>query len=317
MRSPKHPPSRERGLSWLLLVVALATSAWVVWRSRLHGHLPTATGKLDLLSVVPQGPGLLVTADVGALSPEVALNLMRAGGGALLGLRELCGFEPLLGLRRVAFAMPFRAEASGAAADFALIADTSLAPEPVLRCAEAVIQKRGGKPVRSSLGAFTSVRDQAKPIGEVAIRGDGLFVLSGGQYFRDVIDAAGGASVGDEASRLRSRVHLGIRRRLEPSQLAITLLPGPSLPLPGVQALGLGLEVSSDVKLRGFVGCPTAPECVQARQLLDRLKVDGAREPGLSGLASLSFAQHGAQLIVTGSLPREQLGPLLTQLLSP
>jgi hypothetical protein len=317
MRSPNPLPSRERGVSWLLLVVALAASGWVVWRSKLQAHLPSATRRLDLLSVVPQGPGLLVTADVGALSSEVALELMRAGGGALLGLREQCGFEPLLGLRRVAFATPFRSEASGAAADFALIADTSLEPEPVLRCAEQVIQKRGGKPVRSSLGAFTSVRDQAKPIGEVAIRGDGLFVLSGGQYFRDVLDAANGASVGDEASRLRTRVHLGVRRRLEPSQLAVTLLPGPNLPLPGVQALGLGLEVSSDVKLRGFVGCSTAPECVQAQQLLERLKADVAREPGLSGLASLSFAQHDAQLIVTGRLPREQLGPLLTQLLSP
>jgi hypothetical protein len=317
MRSPKPLPSRERGLSWLLLVVALGASAWVVWRSKLHAHLPTTEQKLDLLSVVPPGPGLLVTADVGALSPEVALDLMRAGGGALLGLREQCGFEPLLGLRRVVFAMPFRAEPSGAAADFALIADTSLEPEPVLRCAEQVIQKRGGKPVRSRLGPFTSVRDQAKPIGEMAIRDDGLFVLSGGQYFRDVIDAASGSAGGDEASQLRTRVHLGVRRRLEPAQLAITLLPGANLPLPGVQALGLGLEVGSNVKLRGFVGCPTAPECAQAQQLLERLKADGAREPGLSGLASLSVVQQGPQLHVTGTLPRAQLGPLLTQLLSP
>lgn len=316
MRSPNALPSRERGLSWLLLVVALAASAWVVWRSKLHAHLPSAEQKLDLLSVVPQGAGLLVTADVGALSPEVALDLMRAGGGALLGLRDQCGFEPLLGLRRVAFAMPFRSEAS-AAADFALIADTSLEPEPVLRCAEQVIQERGGKPVRSSLGAFTSVRDQAKPIGEMAIRDDGLFVLSGGQYFRDVIDAANGSPGGDAAAQLRTRVHLGIRRRLEPSQLVITLLPGANLPLPGVQALGLGLEISNDVKLRGFVGCPTAPECAQAQQLLERLKADGAREAGLSGLASLSVVQQGAELHVTGSLPRQQLGPLLTQLLAP
>ena len=112
-------------------------------------------------------------------------------------------------------------------------------------------------------------------------------------------------------------MHLGVRRRLEPSQLAITLLPGANLPLPGVQALGLGLVVSNGVKLRGFVGCPTAPECAQAQQLLERLKADGAREPGLSGLAALNIAQQEAQLHVTGTLPREQLGPLLTQLLAP
>jgi len=319
MTSPKLLPSRERGLNWLLLVAALVASAWVVWRSRTLGRAlqPEASHEVDLLSVVPQGPELLVTADVGALSPAVALDLLRAGGGALLGLREQCGFEPLLGLRRVAFAMPFRAAAGDAPPDFALIADTSLEQEPVLRCAEAVIQKRGGKPVRSSLGRFTSVRDQAKPIGEVAIRADGLFVLSGGQYFRDVIDAANGAGPADEASRLRTRLHLGIRRRLGPSQLAITLLPGKSLPLPGVQALGLGLEIANDVQLRGFVGCPTTAACASAQQLLEHLKTDGAREPGLSGLASLAIAQQEAQLEVAGRLPREQLAPLLSQLLAP
>jgi len=296
-----------------LLVVAVAVSVVLARRAKLHAvHAPT---ELDLIGAIPQGPELLITAEVAALSPAVALDLLRAGGGALLGLRELCGFEPLLALKRVVFAMPFRADA--APADFALIADTSLSPEPALGCAEAVIRKRGGTPVRSQLGRFTSVRDQGKPLGEVAIRGDGLFVLSGGQYFRDVIDAANGAVLGDDGARLRTRLHRGMRRRLAPSQLIATWLPGAGLPLPGVRALGLGLEVQSDVRLRGFVGCASTAACGDARQLLERVKSDIARDSGVAGLDSLQVEQHEVELDVSGRLPPEQLGPLLTQLLSP
>lgn len=315
MSTPPPKPSGERPLSWLLLVVALAASVLLVRRAKQHAA-PLAS-EVDILSVVPLGPELLVTADVAALSPAVALELLQAGGGALLGLRDICGFEPLLGLRRVAFAVPARSQAAPGASDFAFIAQTSLEIEPVLRCAEAVIRKRGGQPVRSSLGRFTSVRDQGKPLGEVAIRDDGLFVLSGGQYFRDVVDAANGAALGDDAARLRTQVHVGIRRRLAPSVLAVTLLPGPSLPLPGVQALGLGLDVGQDVRLRGFVGCAAAAACADAHRLIEQVKGDLARDTGLSGLQSLSVAEHGVELDVSGRLPREQLAPLLSQLLAP
>jgi len=316
MTSPQRQPSGERGLNWALLLLAMAASVWLARRAK--PQLPEAASARDLLAAVPAGPGLLITVEVGALSPGVALELLKTGGGALLGLREVCGFEPLLALRRVAFAMPFRAGTAEDNGDFALIAETSLEPEPVLRCAEAVMRKRGGQPVRSRLGTFTSVRDRGKPLGEVAIRADGLFVLSGGQYFRDVVDAANGAVVGDEASRLRTQLHLGMRRRLEPSQLVATLLPGASLPLPGVRALGVGLDLQGgDVHLRGFVGCVSSAACDDARQLLERVKGDVVRDGGLSGLASLSIEQREVELDVTARLPREQLGPLLTQLLSP
>ncbi len=308
----------ERRFSWLLLVAALTASVWLVRRAQQHpSPTPQPPRELDLVSAVPPGPELLVTADVAALSPAVRLELLHAGGSALLGLGELCGFEPLLGLRRIAFAMPFRGAHAEGAADFALVAATSLEPEPVLRCAEAVIRKRGGTAVRSNLGRFTSVRDQQKPIGEVAIRADGLFVLSGGQYFRDVIDAANGASLGDQAARLRSQVHAAIRRRLAASQLAVTLLPGAGLPLPGVQALGLGLELERDVRLRGFVGCPSPAGCGAARELLERIKADLATDSRLAGLASLTINERDGELELAGRLPKEQLAPLLTQLLSP
>ena len=307
----------DRRVVWALLLAALLVSGWLIQRAKQRGAAGRDPSPVELLGCVPAGPSLLVTADLSQLGPAAAVELLAAGGGALLGLRELCGFEPLLALRRVAFATPYQDATAQGAADFALIADTSLEQEPVLRCAEAVIKKRGGRPVRSRLGAFVAVRDQAKPLGEVAIRADGLFVLSGGQYLRDVIDAAGGAVTGDDAARLRSRVHAGIRHKLGASQLALTLLPGASWPLPGVQALGLGLSIQRELSLRGFVGCQTAASCAEARPLIENMKTELAKEPTVSGLASLRVEQHDAQLELSGTLPREQLGPLLTQLISP
>jgi hypothetical protein len=299
--------------TWLLLLVALAATGWVVLRTTRSAHAPAAAA--DLLSAVPTGPALLVTADVSALGEAAALDLLRAGGGALLGLRETCGFEPLLALRQLAFVVP-RTE-PGQSPDFALIARTTLEQEPVLRCAEAVIRKRGGKPVRSSVGKFRSVRDQQKPLGEVAIRADGLFVLSGGQYFRDVVDAASGSFVADAEARKRAALHASVRQKLATSQLVLTALPGPLLSLPGVNVFGFGLAVGKDLQLRGYVDCMSASGCGEAHNLLTHLLPEAAKEPGLSGLGNVNVEQHEAKLEVSGHLPREQLGPLVTQLLSP
>jgi hypothetical protein len=313
MTSPKPEPAGEQRLTWLVLLVALAAAAWLVQRARPRA---LEAPRLDLVSIVPNGPELLLTVDVESLGTAATDELLRAGGSALLGLREQCGFEPLLGLRRVAFATPQPA-AGQAAGDFALIAETSLQQDPVLRCAEAVIRKRGGQPVRSTLGAFTSVRDQSKPLGEVAMRADGLFVMSGGQYFRDVIDAAGGIVGGDEAARLRTQVHVAMRRKLLPSQLVFTLIPGSTATLAGVKALGLGLAVKRELEVRGFVGCGSTAACGDARELALHLKDELARDSSVSGLASLSIVQEQQQLVVSGHLPRAQLAALLSQLIAP
>jgi len=315
MTSPKQEPAGERRVTWLLLLLALAASVWLMRRPGAQTAAANAALGLDLESVVPPGPALLVTADVESLGRGAAQELLRAGGGALLGLREQCGFEPILGLRRVAFAMPFRGQTRDAG-DFALIAETSLDPQAVLACAESLIRKRGGQPGRSSLGAFTSVRDQAKPLGEVAMRADGLFILSGGQYFRDVLDTAGGSASGDEAARLRMQIHLGLRRKLAPSQLQLTFIPGERWPVPGVRALGLGLEVKDDLELRGFIACADAA-CTDARELLRHWKDDLARDPSVSGLSSLSVVQQHQQLLLSAQLPRKQLAALLSQLVAP
>src|SRR5882724_7602172 len=117
----------ERRSTWLLLLAAVAVAVWLVSHAKPRASL--APSGVDLLSVVPSGPELLVTADLASLDGATARDLLRAGGNALLGLQVECGFEPLLGVKRVALAVPFRANPEQGLADFALIAETSLKQE--------------------------------------------------------------------------------------------------------------------------------------------------------------------------------------------
>jgi hypothetical protein len=299
MTSRSAVPAGVGRLSWLLLVLAVLASAALIRESgRARSKL---RAEVDVTLAVPAGPALLVTLDVAALPPRTTRELLGAGQGKLLGLRELCGFEPLLGLRQLALVMPVASAGEGA--DFALLATTNLEPEPVLRCAEAVIRKRGGAPVRSQLADFDSVRDRSKPLGELAIRKDGLLVLSGGNYFRAVVDAASGAEAPDEAARLRNMMHANVRRKLGSNQLLLSALGG-AVPLPGVQVVGVGLSVGRDVQVRGAIYCAAAAECHRAAELMRSLVAELAPATGLS---KLQLVEQGAELKLAGRLELTEL----------
>jgi hypothetical protein len=309
--------SEEKGrgvqlVSAVLLVVGIVLAVWLSGRARQPRRgVEQRVAATDPLLLVPAGPRLLISADVASLMKVAASDLARLGGDKLLGLGQTCGFEPMLSLRRAVFAMPF------GGGDFAVIADTSIEQERGLKCAELVIQKRGGSAGRAKLGAFTSVRDLSKPLGEVAMRADGLFVLSGGQYFRDVMDAASGTVKADEAAKLRTQLHHSVRDKLGEAELELTLLPEASSVLRGVVAVGLALRIQSDITLRGLVACASPEACGQARGVIENTKTELAKEPGLSGLASLRVIEQGDRLELSAHLPREQLGPLLAQLVTP
>lgn len=300
--------------AWLLLLVSLACALWLARRGA--AERPATEPSREPLSLVPPGARLLVSVDVASLTRVAGPELLRLGGDKLLGLRDTCGFEPLLSVQRAVLAMP-AGDAGERASDFALIAATSLDVEQGLRCAERVIAKRGGKPARSRLGAFTSVRDASKPSGEVALRSDGMFVLSGGRYFRDVMDAASAPPSADEAATLRTQLHHSLRRKLGAAELQLTLLPEAASPLRGVMALGLAVRLGSDLSLRGVVACVSPAACAAAQELADGARRELSREPGLSGLSNVRIQQAGDRLELSGRLPREQLVPLLAQLLAP
>jgi hypothetical protein len=151
----------------------------------------------------------------------------------------------------------------------------------------------------------------------VALRSDGLFVLSGRPYSREVMAAAAGTAAHDSAALLRGEIHRKLRRELGPAQVVVTLLPDAGLPLPGVQALGLALQVGREIVLRGRVYCASPEACHDARELVDATLTDLASEPGLAALRSASMQRHSGRLEVQARLSRQELAPLLRQLLTP
>ena len=307
MSSASPARSGERVVHWLLLVVAMVAVGVLVRRGMQRS--PTASGRVDPAAIVPPGPQLLVTADVEALADVAGPQLLKAGVGSLLGLKELCGFEPLLAMRRVAFAMP---EGSS---DFAFIAETTVSSEQVLRCAELTMKKRGGSPVRTRLGRFVSVHDQARPVGEVAIRDDGLFLLSGGKYFRQVLDQAAAATPTDAQARQREQLHRVVRTRLGTNQVnvsSVTLEPHPDPA--GLRSFGIAVEVSKRTRIRGYVGCDTEKACTDAVSTAESLRQALAKDPLFAPLTGVRLAQNGAELLAEGEIANEQLAPMLAKL---
>ncbi len=150
-----------------MLLLALAASVWLMRRPGARTAAVSGALGLELVSVVPPGPGLLVTADVRTprqrRRPGAAA---RRRGAPCSGCASSVVSSRSWGLRRVGVRHAVRGDA-GYAGDFALIAETSADREAVLACAEKLIHKRGGQPVRSSLGSIQAPsRDREKPLGE-------------------------------------------------------------------------------------------------------------------------------------------------------
>ncbi len=304
---------REGVLHWLLLVAAAAAAVVVALGGQ--GRRPVAALAVEPLAAVPLGASLLVTVDVTALAGVLPREALQVAGEGLLGLGDTCGFEPLLSIQRAAFSMPFQSQASSEHADFALIAATTLKEQPLADCAEALIRKRGGAPVRSRIGRYLSVRDAGKPLGGVALRADGLLVLSGGQYFRDVVDPPRGARPRDEAAHLRGELHAELRRRLGPAEVLVTFLPGPAFSVPDLEFLGFSLKVERELRLRGLVGCRSHSACIATKLSLERLKGELVGDLGVAALAELKVEQRELQLELAVTFPRSELGVLLKQAL--
>jgi hypothetical protein len=192
--SSSTPGATRLGVA-LAFVAALGVAAYFVGRAKTSD--PGSTGlasaplRLELGDAIPLDTTVVVSVDLSKL------RATRFGAG-LLGqdrqvegvgrLRELCGFDPLERVRELAVVVPAREDA-----DFALIAVGELATDPIVECASKLIERRGGQPLRSSIGGFVTVRDASSidGEGELAVR-PGMLLLGGGAYLRTLVDTAEG-----------------------------------------------------------------------------------------------------------------------------
>lgn len=211
-------------LALLGVLVALAVALGLRGTSSLPPPRP---------SVEPDGSELLLP-DAALLATFDLRELRRSAWGraSLDRLAELhagpaeesCARRELEGVERIHLAV--RAElAADAAPSVAVVADGKLAAEPVLRCARALTLGRQGDPVLSALGSFATLRDR-RAEGELAVRDGGPLILSGGTYFRELVDRAQGLVPAEPS--LLEQLHRALRTESggAPLRLSWVLKPG-------------------------------------------------------------------------------------------
>lgn len=329
----------ERAIHLGLLISALALAAWV-FGTHAHDAAPGASlarpnPPTSPLSVLPPGSAFVLSADVARLEqaplgPFLAERLGHLGRASDLG--KLCGFDPLTRLSQLALAVPAASEASQQHADdFGIVATGRFSAAEITRCASAAIAQRGGEAALSTLGSFSSVRDRKGSGGEVASK-DGLLIVSGGSYFRELLDAADGNAREHEAGR--DARHAALRRALGSGDIVATWLLSDGWfervsgetsarlsPLSAVKALGARLIISEDVRISVLLECADADGAQRIATLIGDMRTSPgslALAPALSGAARrIELSPLGAELRLSLTLSQDELGALFDALSGP
>lgn len=312
--SRRRAGSSTPGARWLwaalLAVSALGVAAYFVGRGRasdpgLHERAP-APRALQLGDAIPFDTTVLLTVDLSKLRST-------RFGESLLGrdrqvegvgrLRELCGFDPLELVRELAVVVPARQDA-----DFAVIAVGAFASEPIVDCASRLIARRGGQPLRSSLGNFVTVRDAASTEGEgeLAVR-PGMLLLGGGAFLRTLVDTAEGrlprmgegaahtelrALLGSELTAVATLVLTPAQRELIREELAETTSAIPRT-LGRVRAAAVGLRLEGE-KLHATATVVSDDEASAAAllELVGSLRSEAADSPAAAVLGTAELLRR-------------------------
>ena len=195
------------------MAAVIAAIAFVIGLVRL---LPASRASAPALAMIPPGPAFVLTLDVAQLKQSQLENLLRKHFSELGGLGQRCGFEPVQYVKDLAIAVPGAGNTLDALGidDFGVVAMGPMSRSKVLRCAEHSIVDRKGEPVQTRIGKFSTIRDQRKKGGELAIRDGGPLILSGGNYFRELLDAAESSRPGSGAAASRDALHAELRQKL-------------------------------------------------------------------------------------------------------
>lgn len=335
----------ERSIHFGVLAAAVLACGWVFGTQRATapaGDPPARTrpaaSEPSLLAVIPAGSALVLTADVKALQRAPLGGLVTQGLSRVRGtaaLAGVCGFDPLTRLDRLAISVPSaELAAQEHPEDFGIVAQGRFTAEEIMRCARAVIAQRGGEALETRLGPFRTLRDR-KTSGEFAAR-DGWLIVSGGSYFRDLLDAAQGHAMhASSENQARDARHAELRRSLGPGTIVATWLLGERWfervagedgnarlsPLASLRALGAHIDVSDDARVRIILDCADEAGAARVAGLLAELRASLHAlplDPALSSLAErLRVSQSGARLSLGVDPSAAELSALVGLLLGP
>jgi hypothetical protein len=290
-----------------------------------------------VLSLIPSGSAFVLTANVRQLqhAPLGELLSQRLGRAASTAdFVKVCGLDPLARLDQLALAIP----SAGLVAqehpeDFGIVAQGRFSAAEILRCASAVIAARGGEAVETELGKFRSVRDR-KQTAEIAAQ-DGTLIVSGGSYFRELLDTAQGRAGtkrdGRDARHAELRLALGAGN----GTIVATWLLGEHWfdrvagddsnarlsPLSALTAVGAHIDVGDSLRVLLLLDCADSEGAARMARLLSELRGSLHAlplDPALSGLAErVSVSQTGGRLKLAVDPTAAELNALLGLLLGP
>jgi hypothetical protein len=185
--------------------------------------------------------------------------------------------------------------------------------------------------VHSKLDSFDTVRDRNGSSGEIAAK-DGLLVVSGGNYFRELLNAAEGVLGNLTQQSARGLQHAELRQALGPGPLLATWLLGEGWfervagsdanarlsPLSALKQLGARVNVGETAQLLVLLECTNSAGAEGVATLLrdlqsslDALPLD----PALRAIAKrITFSQKEARLRLELELSRAELSPVLAAL---
>jgi hypothetical protein len=218
-------------LHWLLFVLLMLLSAWLVSRQRAArsenagrtlGAVPAkAKASKPIQGLVLPDAALIASLDLGTLRRNVWGRALLEQLLAREAKTEPCARSVLGEVERLVLAIP-SASSVNADPEFAVLAEGNLRALPVLECARRLLSARSGEPTQSRQGTFQCLRDQ-RGRGQLAVRDGGPLILSGGSYFRTLLARAEG---GPTQNGPREERHSTLRRELGPAPFLLTwLLP--------------------------------------------------------------------------------------------
>lgn len=313
-------------LAVLLTLVTLAAVWMLTGREKSLSKAP-AVRAADLLHIALPSAALAATVDVTALA-ESPLGRALLAQAASAAAREPngCAKRLLAEARRVVVTIPesSTAQGLGAATDVAVLAEGDVLADEVLACAEALMGARGGRPVREAAGSFMVLRDRGTAIGrgELAIRDGGPLILSGGAYFRELIER--GTAEAGASDAPRSAQHLALRASVgrAPLVLSWVLPPGwlerwledpqvTASPLANIRSVALRAEAGDALRVVAIVAASDTGAAIRlqrfARRMLDDLAIGGDGQ----GTGRWAVAREAERVTLTLNLDARELEALL------
>jgi len=334
----------ERNIHLALLGASLALAVWVFAApppadepaTPRAAHALTSDQRSPL-ALIPPGSAFVLSADARALARAplggfILERIARSAGPSQLA--KVCGFEPLTRLEQLALAVPSAdLAAQEHPEDFGIVASGRFTAAEITRCAKAAIAARGGDAIQTKLGSFESVRDRRASSGEIASK-DGLVVVSGGSYFRELLDSAEGHAA-PRQNEANAALHAELRAALGSGQLLVTWLLGEGWfarvagdesnarlsPLSALKTLAARVAVADRAELRVLLDCADSEGASRVASLLGELRSSLRAlplDPALATLATrVSVVQTGPRLTLTLELNQAELAPVLDALLDP